>query len=36
MSSFKNNMINEIIDICITEVSKEDVKKKNKYIYNRT
>ena len=33
MSSFKNNMINEIIDICITEVSKEDVKKKiNTYI----
>ena len=33
MSSFKNNMINEIIDICITEVSKDDTKKKiNTYI----
>ena len=33
MSSFKNNMINEIIDICIMEVSKDDTKKKiNTYI----
>lgn len=33
MSSFKNNMINEIIDICIVEVSKDDTKKKiNTYI----
>jgi len=33
MSTFKNNMINEIIDICIVEVSKDDTKKKiNTYI----
>jgi hypothetical protein len=33
MSTFKNNMINEIIDICIREVSKDDTKKKiNTYI----
>ena len=33
MSTFKNNIINEIMDICIMEVSKEDMKKKiNTYI----
>ena len=33
MSTFKNNIINEIMDICIMEVSKEDMKKKiNAYI----
>lgn len=33
MSSFKNNFINEIIDICISEISKDDTKKKiNTYI----
>jgi hypothetical protein len=33
MSSIKNSLINEVIDICITEVSKEDTKKKiNTYI----
>ena len=33
MSTFKNNIINEIIDICISEVSKEEMKNKiNTYI----
>ena len=33
MSSIKNNFINEIIDICISEVSKDDTKKKiNTYL----
>ena len=33
MSSFKNNLVNEIIDICILEVSKDETKKKiNTYI----
>ena len=33
MSSFKNNFINEIIDLLIDEVSKDDTKKKiNTYI----
>ena len=33
MSSYKNVFINEIIDICISEVSKEETKKKiNTYI----
>jgi hypothetical protein len=32
-SSFKNSFINEIVDICILEVSKEETKKKiNTYI----
>ena len=31
--SFKNKFVNEIIDICIAEVSKDDTKKKiNTYI----
>jgi len=31
--SFKNKFVNEIIDICISEVSKDDTKKKiNTYI----
>ena len=33
MSSFKNTFINEIIDICISEVSKDETKKKiNTYL----
>lgn len=33
MSSIKNNFINEIIDICISEVSKDETKKKiNTYL----
>ncbi len=33
MKSFKNDFVNEIIDICISEVSKDDTKKKiNTYI----
>jgi hypothetical protein len=33
MSSIKNNFINEIIDICISEVSKDETKQKiNTYI----
>lgn len=33
MSSFKSNFVNEIIDLFITEVSKDDTKKKiNTYI----
>jgi len=33
MSSFKNNLVNEIIDICILEVSKDETKKKiNTYL----
>ena len=33
MSSIKNNFINEIIDICISEVSKDETKDKiNTYI----
>jgi hypothetical protein len=33
MSSIKNSFINEIIDMCITEVSKDETKKKiNTYI----
>jgi hypothetical protein len=33
MSSFKSNFMNEIIDICISEISKDDTKKKiNTYI----
>jgi len=33
MTSLKNNFANEIIDICITELSKEETKKKvNTYI----
>jgi hypothetical protein len=33
MSSFKNNIINEVIDICIMEVSKDEMKQKiNTYI----
>ena len=32
-SSFKNNIVGEIIDICITEVSKDEIKTKiNTYI----
>ena len=33
MSSFKDNLVNEIIDICILEVSKDETKKKiNTYL----
>jgi len=33
MSEIKNNIVNEIIDICITEVSKDEIKTKiNTYI----
>jgi hypothetical protein len=33
MSSFKSTFINEIIDICISEISKDDTKNKiNTYI----
>jgi hypothetical protein len=33
MSSIQNNFINEIMDICITEISKDDIKKKiNTYL----
>jgi hypothetical protein len=33
MSSFKNDIVNEIIDICISEVQKDETKKKiNTYI----
>jgi hypothetical protein len=33
MSSYRSKYINEIIDLCISEVSKEEVKKKiNTYI----
>ena len=33
MTSFKNSFTNEIIDLCITELSKEETKKKvNTYI----
>jgi hypothetical protein len=33
MSYLKKNFVNEMIDICITEISKDDIKKKiNTYI----
>jgi hypothetical protein len=33
MSSFKNSFVNEIIDLCISEVSKDENKKKiNTYL----
>lgn len=33
MSSYKSSFVNEILDICITEISKDDTKKKiNTYL----